>query len=87
MSALVQPTAGIVRNIAQGGLHILLHVLHVALTFEELCEELFCGVQWRRRWWWITVLISSGTATCLSGIIHGAVSVRHLHISATIIIR
>jgi hypothetical protein len=78
---------GVIRNTAQCRFHILLHVLHVALTSEELWEELFRGVWWRRRWWWITVFISSGTATSLSGIIHGTASGRHLHISATVIIR
>jgi hypothetical protein len=87
MPTRVHSTAGVIRNTAQCSFHILLHVLHVTLTSEELCEELFCDVWWRRRRWWITVLISNGTATSLSGIIHGTVSVRHLHISATVIIR
>jgi hypothetical protein len=87
MPTLVYSMMGIIRNTVQRSLHILLHVLHVALTSEELCEELFRGVRWRRRRWWITVLISSGTATSLSGIIHDTASVRRLHISATVIIR
>jgi hypothetical protein len=87
MPTRVYSMTGVIRNTTQRSLHILLHVLHVALTFEELCEELFRGVWWRRRRWWITVFIASGTATSLSGIIHGTVSVRHLHISATVIIR
>ena len=72
---------------AQCSLHVLLHALHVALTSKELCEELLRGLWWRRRWWRFTVLIPSCTATCLSSIIHGTASVRHLHISATVIIR
>jgi hypothetical protein len=71
----------------KGSLHILLHALHVLLTPKELCEELFCGIWWWRWWWWITGLIPSGTATCLSSVIHRTVSVRHLHISAIVIIR
>jgi hypothetical protein len=87
MPTRVYPTTGVIRNTAQCSFHILLHALHAALAFEELCEELFCGVRWRRRWWWITVIISSGTTTSLSGVIHGTTSVRHLHILATVIIR
>jgi hypothetical protein len=87
MPTRVYSTVGVIRNTAQCSFHILLHVLHVALTSEELCKELFHSVRWRNRQWWITVLISSGTATSLSGIIHGVASVRHLHISATVIIR
>jgi hypothetical protein len=87
MPTRVYSTVGVIRNTTQCSFHILLHVLHVALTSKELCEELFCGVRWRRRQWWLTVLISSGTATSLSGIIHGMASVRYLHISATVIIR
>jgi hypothetical protein len=87
MPTRVYTMAGVIRNTVQCSFHILLHVLHVALAYEELCEELFRGVWWRGRPWWITVLVSSGTATSLSGIIHGTAIVRHLHISATVIIR
>jgi hypothetical protein len=45
MPTRVYSTAGVIRNTAQCSFHILLHVLHVALTSEELCEELFHGVR------------------------------------------
>jgi hypothetical protein len=82
----VYPPMGVICNTAQCSFYILLHALYVALASKKLCEKLFRSVRWRRRWW-ITVIITSCTATSLSGTIHGTTSVRHLHVSATVIIR
>jgi hypothetical protein len=82
----VYPPTGVICNTTQRSFHILLHALHITLASKKLCEKLFHSVGWRRRWW-ITVIISSCTATSLSGTIHGTTSVRHLHVSATVIIR
>jgi hypothetical protein len=86
VSTKVYPSTGVICDTAQRSFHILLHALHVALASKKLCEKLLRSVGWRRRWW-ITVIITSCAATSLSGTIHGTMSVRHLHVSATIIIR
>jgi hypothetical protein len=94
-TTLIVTALNIIGNGTQKILHVLLRLLRVALTPEQLCKEYLWSERGRRwqvwfRVWLIVVDVVSTTTTCpstiptsLSSLISGTASICHLHISAT----